>query len=310
LTPNPEALYKIACVLNVKIEDFFTKSRTRRLENISFRTGIEEAMIKLSKLENEVIEELELLGELEKLVKDPIHYKNPLEGTIISKLADVETAAERLRQNWCLGEGPISNVTDMLETNGICVIHKFSNYEFDGFSAFYKTRPVIVINTKIEEVTRRRFTAVHELSHIVLTSLIAENLSDRIEEICNAFAGALLLPGKILRKFWEGRKKFLMQDFINFKESFGISIQAIWIRAINLSLLTWNTFHKWKDAYEKQTNYGKFSGTEVPKRIESLLLRCLASGKLNLEKALEKASILKNNLDKTIRINMEFNLST
>ena len=311
LTPNPEALSKIARVLNVSIDDLFDTGRQeRRLLNVSFRSSVEEAMIKLSHIENEVIDEIELLVELEKLSKDGIEFSNPLIDDIqINRIADVEKAAEKIREKWGLGESPIANVVEVMENRGVCVIQKYSIYQFDGFSAFYKQRPVIVLNTKTEEITRRRFTCLHELGHILLGALVSEKMQERIEEICNVFAGALLLPAKVLRKFWEGRKNFLMQDFINIKESFGISIQAIWLRAINLSLLSWNTYRKWKDGYEAQTNYGNYSGHEIPKRIESLMLRCISAGKMTLDKALDKAKKLKNNLDKTIMINMEYNLT-
>jgi len=311
LTPNPEALNKIARILNVTINDLFDNTRKERLQNISFRSGVEEAMIKLSQIEDEIIDEIELLTELERLSKDTIEFVNPLTKEFqISKIGDVEKAAEKLREKWNLGEIPIANVVEVIETRGICVIQKYSFYQFDGFSAFYKQRPIIVLNTRTEEITRRRFTSLHELGHIILGSLVTEKMQERIEEICNVFAGALLLPAKVLRKFWEGRKSFLMHDFIHIKESFGISIQAIWSRAISLSLLSWDTYHKWKDAYEVQTNYGNFNGNETPKRIESLIFRCISAGKLTTEKALAKAKKLKNNLDKTIMLNMEYNLTT
>jgi Zn-dependent peptidase ImmA (M78 family) len=309
LTPNPEALNKISKVLNVEIDALF-RYRKNKLEDVSFRTGIEQAMIKLANVEDEVIEEMELLSELEKLSKNEEEFENPLQNLQITKMADVERAADTVRKQWKLGEEiPISNVVELLENKGIVVIQKFSNYSFEGFSAFYKERPVIVLNLKTDEITRRRFTALHELGHILLGKIISEKMKDRIEEICNVFAGILLLPVEVLKRFWLGRQKFVMQDFINLKESYGISILAIWISAIKLNLLAWETYNKWKEAYETQTNYGKFNGGEHSKRLETLVLKCILSGKISVEKAIEKTKKLNNNLDKTIILNMEYNMA-
>jgi Zn-dependent peptidase ImmA (M78 family) len=142
-----------------------------------------------------------------------------------------------------------------------------------------------------------------------LELIVHEKLKDRIEEICNVFASALLLPPKVLRKFWEGRNKFVMQDFIHIKETYGISILAIWISAIKLELLAWETYNKWKEAYEVQTDYGTYKGMEMPKRVESLILRCITSGKMSVDAALEKVKKLKNNLDKTILLNMDYSMA-
>lgn len=307
-SPSPEMLNKISLALNTPIEDFFYKNN-RGLSKISFRNGIEHAMIKLSNIEDEIIEELDLIFELERIVDDVPKFKNPLSNFSILKMSDVDKAADNLRSLWGLGEIPIASVVDLLEYKGVCVIEKFSSYQFDGFSAFYKERPLIVLNTSFQEITRRRFTAFHELGHIILEKFVSDKLKHKIEDICNAFAGALLIPSIVLKKFWQGRKSFLMQDFINLKQCFGISIKAIWFRAIFLELITWDTYRKWKDAYEIQTTYGSFVGNETPKSFHFLISKCIAIGRITAEKLIEKVKRLNNNLDKTILMNLKYNMT-
>ncbi|ANE50623.1 XRE family transcriptional regulator [Flavisolibacter tropicus] len=307
LTPNPEVLHNIALYLNIPINELFSKEK--RLEQVSFRSGVEEAMIKLSSIEDEVIEEMELTTELEALTKDTIVFDNPLKHWQIKDLSDVERAAAEVRLQWQLGFAPISNIVGVLENKGICVVEKNSQYDYEGFSAFYQGKPIIVLNTKTQEITRKRFTALHELGHILLGSIVVESLKDNIEQICDTFAGALLLPEQVLKQFWKGRTKFLMQDFISLKETFGISIQAIWRRAVHLKLLSWESLHKWKEAYQAQPNYGNYMGSESPRRLELLMLKCLANGKITYDQGIEKVKGLKNNLDKTLLVNLKYSLS-
>ncbi len=64
---------------------------------------------------------------------------------------------------------------------------------FDGLSGWADERiPIIVVN-KYFTIERKRFTALHELGHLLLN--FAEELDPKfIEKLCQRFAGAILIP--------------------------------------------------------------------------------------------------------------------
>ena len=89
---------------------------------------------------------------------------------------DPATAARAMRQHWMLGTGPIEHLVYQLEQHGILTVF-FSMKEdvaldeksrIDAFSTIALPRPMIVLTPdKANDVMRHRFSAAHELGHIV-----------------------------------------------------------------------------------------------------------------------------------------------
>ena len=90
---------------------------------------------------------------------------------------DPATAARAMRQHWLLGTGPIEHLVYQLEQHGILTVF-FSMKEdaaldeksrIDAFSTIALPRPMIVLTPdKANDVMRHRFSAAHELGHVVL----------------------------------------------------------------------------------------------------------------------------------------------
>ena len=149
--------------------------------------------------------------------------------------------------------------------------------------------PVIVVNLAVKEVTRRRFTILHELAHLLLT-INEEALGyQEVERICDAFAGAMLLPEHILKKELHNRTSITTGELTGLKAYYGISIQAILVRAALLKLMDWAAFEQWKNLGQP-VDAGQFSGEERPRRFHSLLWKCLNEGKITISKAAELAN--------------------
>jgi len=112
----------------------------------------------------------------------------------------VEKFAAATREQWGLGSGPIQNLTECMEKNGI-TLSKFSfdSDKMDGFSFWHRNQfPMVVIASDKESRSRSRFDLAHELGHLVLRHKRAEN-PDPIEvkvqeDQANKFASAFLLP--------------------------------------------------------------------------------------------------------------------
>ena len=113
----------------------------------------------------------------------------------------IEAEATRVRREWRLGDGAISDVTLLLENNGV-IISRYTLFEEreDGFSRrlLDGVRDYIVLNADRNCAVRSRFDLAHELGHLVLHRHISENdrlaHHDLLEKQAHAFAGAFLLP--------------------------------------------------------------------------------------------------------------------
>lgn len=68
---------------------------------------------------------------------------------------------------------------------------------FEGLSGSVEEIPFIILNKNVTD-DRKRFTAIHELAHLIL-NIDQEELS-KAEKICHSFAGAFLISRKALEE--------------------------------------------------------------------------------------------------------------
>jgi len=91
-----------------------------------------------------------------------------------------EVAARVLRQEWSLGERPISNMTQLLESRGIRVFSLSEDTaKMNAFSIWRNQRPFVFLNT-FKSAESSRFDAAHELGHLVLHQDGASTGSQRV----------------------------------------------------------------------------------------------------------------------------------
>lgn len=112
----------------------------------------------------------------------------------------IEEAANATRTQWELGQDPIPNLTDVMETNGVTITKlSFDSDKMDGFSFWHrKNFPMVVIADDKDSRSRSRFDLAHELGHLVLRHQRGDNPDPdevmRQERQANHFASAFLLP--------------------------------------------------------------------------------------------------------------------
>lgn len=156
--------------------------------------------------------------------------------------SDLEDIATQARRYWGLGDGPIKNLTQLIENNGIVVSNIHAGDRVDAFSFWADTGPVIVAD-KNKTAVRLRFTIAHELGHLILHRSVQDDYLDdkdlfkKVENQADYFASCFLLPASTF-----GNEFFSpsLQGLIKLKERWGVSIGAIAMRASSLRLINDN----------------------------------------------------------------------
>jgi Zn-dependent peptidase ImmA (M78 family) len=156
----------------------------------------------------------------------------------------LEDVAKAIRAHWNIRPGPMPDVIEKLETNGILVsrIHVGAE-KLDAFSQWSDRFgiPFVVLSRDKASAVRQRFDALHELAHIVLHNSVPQRkLNDRafyktIEKQADRLANCLLLPEK---EFMEELYAPSLDGFLALKERWGASVGAMIMRCASLDVLT------------------------------------------------------------------------
>jgi Zn-dependent peptidase ImmA (M78 family)/DNA-binding XRE family transcriptional regulator len=278
--PELIMLSEISKALNVP-QDYFFRSNSIELGNLSFRK-----LSKLSAKEQDIVihktkDFLERYLELEDILGIDSHFVNPVKKWVANSISDIEGIAERLRKEWDLGEDPLFNVIELLEDLKIKVFEIDADHSFSGMSTWVDNNlPVIVLNSNRDiPLDRKRFTALHELGHLVLN---LDQYSEKEQEgFCHAFAGAMLIPkSKVIDELGGHRQNIFMNELFALKKQYGISIQAIMYRAKTIGLIS-DSYFKLFTIRFNQSGYRKkepvaYEGFEGSNRFKQLLLRAVA----------------------------------
>ncbi|MFY9262284.1 MAG: ImmA/IrrE family metallo-endopeptidase [Actinomycetaceae bacterium] len=161
-------------------------------------------------------------------------------------LADIEQVAKEIRRAGNISlDGPVPNVTRLLERQGVGIIHSLDpsldrTTSATGISlpSTLNDRPLIGIVGPTPAAVSR-FTLAHEAAHLIWdTDLTAPLTSTRDyrEKRANRFAGALLLPEKVIRDFITERST--LRSLLPLKAEFGVSLGAIIFRAKDLKCIS------------------------------------------------------------------------
>ena len=149
---------------------------------------------------------------------------------------DAEHAARELRALWELGLDPIPNLVELLDERGIKVL-AMRLPGIDGLTARARgdgreAASVVVVNGD-HRGERQRFTAAHELGHMVLD--VAPKVD--AEAAAQHFAGAFLMPADTLRAEIGARRTSIdWRELFELKPVFGVSAQALVHRCRDLGI--------------------------------------------------------------------------
>ena len=221
---------------------------------------------------------------LEKLLRQEKLFKPPLEINI-KNAHEAEKAAEGLRQRWDLGTGPVVNLLTFLEEQGIKTFKLEGPEKFESLSGCYRGQPFIVVEKNLP-VDRMRFKAAAELAQV----LFGFSSEAEIIRLYNRFAAAFLLPAPILEEYFlPAGRKIAFSELAELKLRYGVSLQAIMRRALDLELVTERRFGSFREMMNEKGWLWKepveYPGEEHPSRFRRLLHYAVSSEILELNRA-------------------------
>lgn len=289
-TPDMQILRNLADALQVNVMDFMSV----RNKDLKFVHGEFRKNSRLGKNKQELVREsveeyfnrfyciISILGETV-LPKAPKCHAMQL-------CDDDEVNAKILRSFLNIApEGPVGNLVDILENNGILIfIHEFNDTGFSGINGMINSRPYIAINKSMNP-ERQRFTIVHELVHMffIWPNDLNESACDNKS---NAIAGAFLFPCNDAIRELGIRRTGVYKDMELSAQEFGISMLCLAYRAKEVKIVSEAVF---KDFMMKVSRAGWRKNE--PSRIEpekstlfqQLVYRAVAEGEISVQKGAE-----------------------
>ena len=265
---------------------------------------------KKSKLGKKAVERIKIMArqriekyvEVERLLNEEIGCKVDFCHLVVRNRNDARAIAYKLRQEWNMGIGPISNAINLLENHGVKVIEVEEDPElFDGTSSMVDGIPVVVLNANVGDTSnpkhhntyeRRNLTLFHELGHQLMN--IADDIEDKEKEkICNAFASEFLIPSDMFIKiFGPKRTGISFFELKDVQREYGISARALMYKASELGVITPSRYKYFNISLNKAPNLRyAIDETVIPPqhstRFERLVYRALASEVISISKAAE-----------------------
>jgi Zn-dependent peptidase ImmA (M78 family) len=292
MQPETGTVLRLAAALSVTPGYFFETSSIE-LGEINFRKHSSLTLAEVEQIKEKVKDKALRYIEAERLLNVGKPFNNPIGKKQVRNKERAEEMAELVRIEWGLGSNPIPNVIEMLEENEVKVIEIDASEKFDGLSTLVDGRiPVVVVNDSFI-IERKRFTALHELGHLMMNIKIDDEREK--ENACHRFAGALLFPAAEVRKtLGEKRSNISIGELVAIKEEYGISAQAAMRRALDLGIISQVTYKKFfmkLAGNNREESLGSYKGTEKSHRLLQMVFRLTSEGVVGVEKASALASI-------------------
>lgn len=171
----------------------------------------------------------------------------------VSCFSDAMKAAHELRRQWHCGDGPIASILRLCERRGIKIFKAELPDHVFGLSTWAEgCYPLMLLDMRPSKTTveRLRFTAAHELGHLLLT--FSEGV--QVEKLCNQFAACFLLPAHTLIEELGGnsRSEIYLEELIDLRELYGLSVAALVHEAHDLHLISRQHYDWWFDTVIKR----------------------------------------------------------
>ena len=291
MLPNSTNLIALANALNVK-PDYLLRPFTVSLDRIEFRKKSKMSVKEERAIKEKIRDKIERYIEVEEILGISSDFTNPIRENSVIAPSDVYRIAEQLKAAWQLGHDGIPYIIEMLEDHCVKVIEMDAPNTFDGLSGIIgDSKPIIVLNKNFP-VERKRFTAMHELGHLLLDFDDALPQKD-VERFCNLFANEMLISLDVFKKLLGiSRHDISLNELRAIQSNFGISVEAQMFKAKQLGIISESRYKYFcisknqNPAFREQVEKSTFH-EEKSTRFASLVYRALASELISFSKASE-----------------------
>lgn len=290
-TPRPDHLNKLAELFEVPIAFFVAGRPFARLEGSEahFRS-LRRTPAKERERAVAFTEQVwELTHNLERHVQlPPVDLPGFSAGEVQTSAVSTDPvqAAQQLRREWGLGAGRIPKLVRLLERHGLIVtLTQFAGSAtatVDAFSTSHLPRPVIVLTPdRANDVYRHRFTAAHELGHLVLHHETAPGDKEQERE-ADVFAAEFLTPSAEIYPLLPTRMD--LTALARLSAQWGVSVTSLIIRCREVGVISEAAYRRAFQRHAQLTKLGLFSPqpvSEYPGEVPTMLNSALELAEKN-----------------------------
>jgi Zn-dependent peptidase ImmA (M78 family)/transcriptional regulator with XRE-family HTH domain len=280
-TPKLDVLHKLAAALNMPRSYFFRPMTDADQTPVYWRSRLSAPPV----MRDRAGVRLEWMKELVDYIAgyfDLMPLNVPEIDRALNSFDAIENVAIAIRRHWGIRPGPMPDVLEKLETNGILVSRIHVGAEkldaFSQWSSRFKV-PFIMLSRDKSSAVRQRFDALHELVHIVCHRAVAiKRMNDRafyknMEKQDDRLACALLLPAK---EFLDELYAPSLDAFVALKERWGASVGAMIMRCHALDLLDEDEVRRmWINYNRRGWRNGEPLDARLPKEAPFILRRSI-----------------------------------
>jgi Zn-dependent peptidase ImmA (M78 family)/transcriptional regulator with XRE-family HTH domain len=199
---------------------------------------------------------------------------------------DPVQAAQALRKAWGLGTAPIPRMVRLLESHGLIVtLVPFAGTATATVSAFSTSqlpRPIVVLTPdRADDVYRHRFTAAHEVAHLLLHGDCVPG--DIIQEKeADSFAAEFLTPGEVIRRELPPRMDLKALEEVGKK--WGVSVESLVYRCREIATVSEPAYRRAYQRLNQLRKLGLFAPEPVagyPGEVPVLITRAFELAESN-----------------------------
>jgi Zn-dependent peptidase ImmA (M78 family)/transcriptional regulator with XRE-family HTH domain len=239
--PDSKALSTLARVLGVTLDDLL-RAESDKLPNFRFRAHA--SFGQNPQFVAQVMRILATYNALEQAVGLPPYTPESTPcHQVEGNQKHIQSIAAQFRHRLGLGDAPIANLFQSVETIGLKVLRQPIPIKgFFGLSACSDAEGAfILINTQEITIERQLFTLAHEIGHLIFhrveyqdTLMEQGNQEEEKarEKVADYFAGHLLVPQTEFEQIYQ-----LTQDIVKLKQHFRVSYQVILSRLAEMEII-------------------------------------------------------------------------
>ncbi|MGI9000886.1 MAG: ImmA/IrrE family metallo-endopeptidase [Pseudonocardia sp.] len=243
IAPRADHLGTLAAILDVPVAFFAAGRPHARLDaSMAHFRSLRSTRVGQRARAVAFVEQLwELTHALELRVELPAVDLPPVSHQPVAGLVEPEAAARALRRYWSIGKGPLRHLVRTMELHGVVVsVLPFSGADeaarVDAFSTSRLPRPLVILTPdRANDVYRHRFTAAHELGHLLLHTDVAPGDTEQERE-ADRFAAELLTPAAEIEAELPPRLRIPALEPVG--RRWGVSVDSLVRRSRELGLAT------------------------------------------------------------------------